>query len=439
MPRRILHVDFNSFYASVACRLNPVLRPHPVAVAGDPEKRHGVILAKNEHAKKFGVRTGEPIWQARQKCPRLVVVPPDFAAYKRFSEQGRRIYREYSDCVEGFGLDENWVDVSPITRDFDDARLLANDIRRRIVSELGITVSVGVASNKVFSKLGSDIKKPDAVTVVSPDNYKRVAWPQPVRALLYVGHATEAKLSRYGIATIGELAAAPEGFLKSQFGKCGLMLHAFANGRDISPVLRFDEVPPPKSIGNGITTPRDLADETDVYLTVYMLTESVAARLRAQGCRARCVQLAVRDTRLYTFTRQQRLPHATDITAELVEAAMSLFRANYSWTVPVRALSVTATELVSRDEPMQLSLFDDEHGRMRKQALEAAVDGIRSRYGYRAIGRALFLSPRYEGLADPLGEAGVHPVGYLQNGSMDEVAQLNGFAGKPGFSAVAAR
>ncbi len=430
MPRRILHVDFNSFYASVACLMNPALRPHPVAVAGSPEKRHGVILAKNERAKKFGVRTGEPIWQAQRKCPNLVTVAPDFPAYQQFSQQGREIYHEYSDLVEGFGLDENWVDVTPITRDYQDAKLLAEDVRNRIHRELGITVSVGVAANKVFSKLGSDIKKPDAVTVVSPYNYKEVAWPLPVENLLYVGPATKAKLNRLGAATIGDLACLPAPLLKSHLGKCGLMLHAFANDGDISPVLPFGEEPPPKSIGNGITTPRDLLNDGDVYLVVYMLTESVAARLRTQNCRARCIQLSVRDNKLYTFMRQQRLDKPTDITAELVTAAMALFRSNYNWVIPVRALSVTATDLVSNDEPTQLSLFDEEHKRVRLQQAEAAIDGIRSRFGYRSIGRALFLSPEYKDLADPMGEAPTHPVGFLANGAMDEVAHLQDFSHK---------
>ena len=399
-----------------------------MAVAGDPEKRHGIILAKNERAKAFGVSTGEPIWQAKQKCPLLTVVPPDFSAYKEFSLRGRQIYREYSDYVEGFGLDENWIDVTAITHDFADASGLADDVRRRVQRELDITVSVGVAANKVFSKLGSDIKKPNAVTVVSPENYRQVAWPLPVEDLLYVGRATKTKLLRYGITTIGELACAPEELLKSRLGKCGLMLHAFANGRDVSPVLRYDDSPPPKSVGNGVTTARDLLDEADVAAVVYMLSESVSARLRAQGFRARCVQLSVRDARLYSFSRQQRLGCPTDLTCELVAAAMALFRADYSWAIPVRALSVTATDLVSNDEPMQLSLFDDEQRRVRTRAAEQAVDRIRDRYGYRAIGRALFLFPRYSDLADPQGEAPVHPVGYLQNGTMDEVVAHDGFS-----------
>lgn len=296
MSRRILHADFNSFYASVACFLDPALRPHPVAVAGNPEARHGIILAKNELAKKFGVRTGEPIWQAKQKCPLLVTVKPDFAVYQKFSSIGRAIYGEYSDRVEAFGLDENWIDVSGSAGTIEEARRLAETIRLRIRGELGITVSIGVADNKVFAKLGSDMKKPDAITVIPPENYQKVVWPLPAGDLLYVGRATQAKLLKYGILTIGDLANTPEPFLRAQLGKCGTMLHAFANGLDAAPVLRTVDESPVKSVGNGITTPRDLVNDDDVYLTICMLAESVSARLREQGLRARTAHLSVRDT-----------------------------------------------------------------------------------------------------------------------------------------------
>lgn len=420
-----MHADFNSFYASVACRLDPSLSTRPVAVAGDPAKRHGIILAKNELAKKFGVKTAETIWQAKQKCPNLVVVPPDYEAYRDFSERGRRIYAEYSDYVEGFGLDENWIDLSVITCDFFDARDMAETIRARILDELGITVSIGVANNKVFSKLGSDIKKPNAVTLVSPENYREVAWPLPATDLLYVGRATGAKLTRYGILTIGDLANTPQELLRSIFGKCGLMLHAFANGRDVAPVQPLGYEAPPKSVGNGITAPRDLIDDTDVFMTVFMLSESVAARLRAQGLRARLVSLGVRDTGLYTFVRQCRLPHATDLASEIAEAAMQLFAGNYTWTIPIRSVTVTAGDLLTNDAPAQLTLFSDEGARIREHDLEATVDGIRERFGYNAIGRAMYLNrDRFSDFKNPGRDEPVHPVGYLQNYTMDDVIGL---------------
>jgi len=421
MERRILHADFNSFYASVACFLDPALRPHPVAVAGDPEARHGIILAKNEAAKRFGVKTGEAIWQAKKKCPLLVTVRPEFETYQKFSALGREIYGEYSDRVEAFGLDENWIDVSSGTDSMEDARRLADVIRRRIISELGITVSIGVAANKVFAKLGSDIRKPNAVTVVSPENYKAVAWPLPAGDLLYVGRATRARLRTLGILTIGDLAAAPLPLLHAQFGKCGVMLHAFANGKDAAPVLHTVDQPPVKSVGNGITTPHDLCNNEDVYLTVSMLAESVAARLREHGLHARTAAIGVRDVNLSSFIRQTKLERPSSITAELANACMRLFAESYDWQANVRSLSVSASGLVPADRPEQLSLFGNEAARRRAEAAEAAVDDIRRRFGYRAIGRAIFLKDPAIGLLDPKDDHVIHPVGYLQNNTMDRV------------------
>ena len=421
MGRRILHADFNSFYASVACFLDPALRSHPVAVAGNPEARHGIILAKNQLAKKFGVQTGEAIWEAKQKCPLLITVKPDFAQYQKFSALGRAIYGEYSDRVEAFGLDENWIDVTGSTSDMADAHRLAEVIKNRVREELGITVSVGVADNKVFAKLGSDIKKPDAVTLVSPDNYQSVAWPLPARDLLYVGRATEAKLLKYGIVTIGDLANTQEPFLRAQFGKAGTMLHAFANGLDIAPVMPTDDQQQVKSVGNGLTTPRDLINDEDVYLTISMLAESVAMRLREHGMRAKTASLAVRDSGLVTFIRQTKLTKPTNITIEISRACMALFREHYTWQAPIRSLTVSCSDLISMDCPLQLSLFDDEAPRRKAEAAEVAVDDIRRRFGYRAIGRALFLKDREIGLMAPKVDHTVHPVGYLQNATMDSV------------------
>ena len=421
MGRRILHADFNSFYASVACFLDPALRSHPVAVAGNPEARHGIILAKNQLAMKFGVQTGEAIWEAKQKCPLLITVKPDFAQYQKFSALGRAIYGEYSDRVEAFGLDENWIDVTGSTRDMADAHRLAEVIKNRVREELGITVSVGVADNKVFAKLGSDIKKPDAVTLVSPDNYQSVAWPLPARDLLYVGRATEAKLLKYGIVTIGDLANTQEPFLRAQFGKAGTMLHAFANGLDIAPVMPTDDQQQVKSVGNGLTTPRDLVNDEDVYLTISMLAESVAMRLREHGMRAKTASLAVRDSGLVSFIRQTKLTKPTNITIEISRACMALFREHYTWQAPIRSLTVSCSDLISMDCPLQLSLFDDEAPRRKAEAAEVAVDDIRRRFGYRAIGRALFLKDREIGLMAPKVDHTVHPVGYLQNATMDSV------------------
>lgn len=412
--RRILHADFNGFYASVACLQDPTLRGKPVAVAGDPAARHGIILAKNEQAKRCGVKTGETIWQAKNKCKNLICVPPDFPAYHRFSDLGREIYSDYSDRVEGFGLDENWIDVTELTKDFAEAERLAHTIRERVKTELGITVSVGVADNKVFAKLGSDMKKPDAVTVVSPQNYKQTAWALPVEDLLYVGRATKERLNKLGVMTIGDLAKMPVTLMRTQFGKIGPMLVDFANGRDRSEVMKTTESRQVKSVSNGITAPRDLVSDSDVYLTVTMLSESVAARLRAQGLRAKTVQISVRDKELHTVIKQTKLSSPTCLAGEIAKTAMALFSALYRWHLPVRSLSVSASDLVGEDYAVQLTLFADEQRRRRLEKAEAAVDGIRSRFGYHAIGRAIFLTDESIGRMNPQEDNTVHPVGFLK-------------------------
>ncbi|MDO4564221.1 MAG: DNA polymerase IV [Clostridia bacterium] len=412
MERRILHVDFNGFYASVECMLNPDLAKFPLAVAGDPQKRHGIILAKNEAAKRCGVKTAEPIWQARQKCPKLITVAPHFDEYVRISERAREILDGYSMRVEPFGLDESWVDLTARTNNFQEAEQLANEIRIIIKRELKITVSVGVSFNKVFAKLGSDMKKPDAVTVIAPWNYKRLVWPLPASDLLFVGRATERKLERLGITTIGGIAQSRPEVLVSKLGKWGLKLHAFANGRDDAPVLYSGTKIPPKSVGNGVTTPFDLCNDEQVRLTLSMLCESVAARLREQGLRACTISIAVRDVGLFSFVRQKKLSEPSCLAGELLDAAMELFIKNYRWQIPVRSISVTASDFWDGSRPVQLELMTPEERRMRKERLEFAVDGIRARFGHHSILRCGLLRDRRIGDMNPKAEHTIFPVGY---------------------------
>ena len=291
MKRRvILHSDMNNFYAGVECHHRPEVRNKPVVVGGDEEQRHGIVLAKNYLAKAAGIKTGETLWQARNKIDGLVVLPPNYPLYLRYSRLAREIYSKYTAQIESFGLDECWLDVSG-----DNGVLIADEIRERIKKELGVTASVGVSYNKIFAKLGSDIKKPDATTVVSEDNYREVAWPLPVEDLLFVGRATKQKLNKYCIYTIGDLAQTPESFLQGKFGKVGSVLFSFANGFDQSPVMHIDEQSCIKSIGNSTTTPRDLVNDEDVKIIMYVLSESVCTRMREHGFRCRTVQISVRD------------------------------------------------------------------------------------------------------------------------------------------------
>lgn len=281
MSRFILHCDMNNFYASVECMLNPSLKGHPVAVCGAIEERHGIVLAKNYEAKKFNVSTGDTIWQAKNKCPGLIIVsPPNFSEYEKYSRLARQIYRRITDFVEPYGLDECWLDISNVVRTYDEAEKLADDIREIITFELGLTISVGVSFNKIFAKLGSDLKKPNATTVITEENFKNKVWPLPVEDLLGVGRATKKIMDRYFIKTIGDLANQKEDRMKYLLGKNGVQLLNFARGIDYSPVARFDEGQDIKSVGHGTTTVKDLTNNDEVWILMLSLTEEISFKLR---------------------------------------------------------------------------------------------------------------------------------------------------------------
>ena len=408
--RTILHSDCNGFYASVECLYNPDIRDKPVAVGGDAEKRHGIILAKNEFAKAYHIKTGEAIWQAREKCPQLVVVPPHFDRYMRFSRMCRRIYADYTDRIENFGLDEAWLDVSGNDA---DGEAIAHEIRRRIKKELGITVSIGVSFNKIFAKFGSDYKKPDAVTVITRENFRDIVWPLPAEDLLYVGRSTKKKLNRLGVYTIGELAVFPLPLLRENFGKWGDVLYTFANGYDNSPVMHADESTAIKSIGNSTTTIRDLENDEDVKMIFMVLCDSVCRRLREQGAKAGLVSIWVRDKELYGFTRQKKLLSPTDITEEILDTAMALFRANYGWEKTIRSLGVSVGSLAPVNAPAQLTLLCDERRRERMERLDRSLDALKRRFGTFCVRPAtLMKDPSLSGF-NPKEEHVIHPVGFF--------------------------
>ncbi|MEG2687141.1 MAG: DNA polymerase IV [Christensenellaceae bacterium] len=384
MERVILHVDMNNFYASVECFLNPELRGQAVCVCGDEEQRHGIILAKNQLAKKCGVTTGEPIWQARAKCPQLVCVPANYKNYLRFSALARNIFLRYTGKMEPFGLDEAWLDVSGKDVDIAEGKRLADEIRAVITRELGITASVGVSFNKIFAKLGSDLKKPDATSVLSAENFKAIVWRLPVRELLYVGRSTEQKLRRRSIMTIGDLANAQPQYLQKFLGKWGYMLWNYANGYDTSAVEDAAYHRKIKSIGNSTTTPRDLLTVEDVRSVVQTLSENVAMRLKKYKLKCMCVQVYVRAGTLERMNRQRVLHQPTDLSADLASVAMQLFSEHYSLEkCPVRSVGVRAINLVSIDEK-QLNIFED----LKKIEVECAVESLRRRFGENAVVRA---------------------------------------------------
>lgn len=417
LERVILHSDMNNCYASIELLHHPELRGHPVAVGGDPEARHGIVLAKDQLAKKAGVKTGMALWQARQVCPGIIFVPPHMDLYLRFSRLAHEIYADYTDLQEPFGLDECWLDVTASHSYKGDGMKIAKEISSRIKSELGVTVSIGVSWNKIFAKLGSDYKKPDAITEISKDNFRKIVWPLPVGDLLYVGSATRRKLNHCGICTIGDLAQTEPELLKKWLGKMGLVLYMFANGQDQTPVSQEDYHAPIKSIGNSTTTPRDLETETDVKIIVYALAESVSARLRENNFKGQVIEVSVRDNELYSFTRQHKIASPTDLTSEIAENAMELFRNNYRWEKPIRSVGVRACDLVQANCPVQLDLFQNEERRERLHKMDVAVDVIRRRFGYASIQRGMMYQDRLLSNLNAKEDHTVHPHGYFEAGN----------------------
>ena len=392
---------------------HPELRDKPLAVCGIPEERHGIVLTANYIAKPFGVKTGMAIWQARQRCPNLVILPPDMDEYIRFSRMAREIYEDYTDQIEPFGLDESWLDVTGSVGLFGDPMTIARDISGRIKFELGITASIGVSDNKITAKLGSDYKKPDAITRIEADNYKEMAYPLPVEDLLYVGPATSRKLRAIGISTIGRLAECPVDVLVRRLGKMGAVLHTFANGRDVSPVQRSDHIPNIKSVGNSATTPRDLETEADVKLMLYLLAESVCARMRELVSRCTVVEIYVRDTQLNSIIRQRKLQAPSCSSQELAETGLDIFRRNYRWDRPIRSIGLRGAGLVEAQGAVQLSLYAEDQKRDKWERIDAAVDHLRQRYGYMSVRRALMDSDPLLGHINVKDGHTVHPVGYF--------------------------
>ncbi len=415
MHRHILHVDCNKFYASVECCLNPDLRDKPVVVGGNEDARHGIVLTKNEIASRYGIATGETLWSARRKCPDLVTVPPHFPMYIKFSQMVRSILREYTPLVESFGLDEAWMDVSACPR---DPVQIAQEIRHRVKTELGITVSIGVSFNKTFAKLGSDYKKPDAVTVFSRENYQKLVWPLPAHELIYVGRSTREKLKERFIHTIGDIAQSNPALLQSLLGKWGLALHAIANGRDDQPVIPTEDAAEVQSVSNGMTTPRDLTDDRDVQRVLMALAESVGRRLREKHLAGRTVELHLRDDQLNTHTHRTTLDHSIQSTGDIEAAAYALFKDHYKWSKPLRSITIGISGLEAEDTPCQMDMIDSA-GREKRQQLDRTVDSLRERFGDRCIRRAILLEdPDLTGKS--LYETHtVHPTGF--SGKTDEI------------------
>lgn len=428
MNRTILHSDCNCFYASVELLYHPELRGKPVAVGGDSEARHGIVLTADYTAKRHGVKTGMALWQARQACPDIIFLPPRMDLYLRFSRMAQEIYAEYTDKREPYGIDESWLDVTDSVSLKGDGYHIAQEISCRMKKELGITVSVGVSFNKIFAKLGSDYKKPDAITTMNKDEYRDKAWPLPVSDLLYVGSATNNKLRGIGIRTIGDLARTEESLLVRKLGKMGSILWAFANGYDESPVKLENTSAPIKSVGNSTTTPKDMETDEDVKIVLYILAESVAARLRENGFRCRTVEISIRDKDLLHFSKQVKLQNASNITREIAEAGYKLYKESYRmpadehelknsrpefYQKPLRSIGIRGTDLVTDYFWEQLDMFMDPQAREKQMKVDAAVDNIRKRFGFYSIQRGLMYQDRILSACDAKSDHTVHPHGYF--------------------------
>lgn len=384
--RVILHCDMNGFYASVELLDYPELRDKPMAVCGNPKNRHGIILAKNQIAKSYGIVTAETLWQAKKKCPQLQVVPPHHDKYRHYSKLINQIYLRFTDMVEPFSVDESWLDVTASQKLFGTGKEIADTIRKTVREELNLTLSAGVSFNKIFAKMGSDYKKPDATTVITRNNFKNILWPMDIRSMFFVGSATSEKLKKSGINTIGELANCQKTMLAALLGKHGELIHDYANGLDFTPVSRYDRLEKVKSIGNGTTFRRNLTSREDIKTALISLSDTVATRLRKHKMKAFGVKVDIKDTNLKVISRQQQLDNPTNLAETISASALAIIDKSWKSHAPIRMLTVTAINLCDENQATQLSLFSDEELLSeRGEKMERAMDDIRKKFGSKAI------------------------------------------------------
>ena len=388
MDRTILHCDCNSYYASVECISRPELKAVPMAVCGDPDSRHGIILAKNDHAKRYGVQTAETIWQAKKKCPQLILVTPHHHLYEEYSDKINLIYGQYTDLVEPFSIDESWLDVSGSMFQFGSGHEIADELRRRVREEIGITISVGVSFNKIFAKLGSDYQKPDATTEITRENFQKILWPLSARDMMFVGSVTAERLASMGIDTIGAIANAGREQLRAILGRSGETIWEYAMGLDNQPVIPAQEAGAPKSVGNSITFPHDLKNRQEICAGLLALSDQVGSRLRKHGLYCATVQIQIRDPYFKTISRQQKLTAPTNVTKEIYDAAVAIAEKSWPMSAPVRLLSVTGANLTDCCTEQMALIGDTTEEKLKNNKRDQAMDSIRSRYGQDAISYA---------------------------------------------------
>ncbi len=389
--RTILHSDLNNFYASVETLKHPEYKDCPLVVCGKVEDRHGIVLAKNQIAKEYGIKTGDVLWEAKKKCKGVVAVTADHTSYEIVSKQVREIYERFTDHIEPFGIDECWLDLTDCVKNFGTGEEIAEKIRKTVKEEIGITVSIGVSFNKVFAKLGSDMKKPDAITVINTENFKDKVWKLDAKELLFVGKSTFEKLKAIGIHTIGDIASTDQNVLEKLLGVWGKVLHCYANGLDNSPVIsKHEDI---KSISNSLTYYKDLYNVDEVKTLLLLLSESVASRLRESGLgKANTVRITVTDNTLQTFGKQLKLVHPTSSAIEIAQASYKLFESLYRWNNPVRAAGVAISDFTLGTEQM---FFDEHKDKIDKlDRLDLAVDNIRKKYGNSSMQRARIMQDK---------------------------------------------
>ena len=385
--RIILHCDLNNFFASVSLIFNPTLKDLPVAVCGDSENRHGIILAKNEHAKKFSIKTAETIFQAKKKCPELVLLPPIYNEYENYSKKAQEIYSRYTDIIEPFGIDECWLDVTGSTLLFGNGEKIANLIRNDIKRELGITISVGVSFNKVFAKLGSDMKKPDAVTVITKENFKDKIWHLPISDLLFVGKHTCEKLKSIGVNTIGDITFCDDATLKRLLGKNGLDLKQYALGNDNSPVIPLTNESKPKSIGKSITCGQDFTNNEQVWKAFLSFSETICDSLRKHNLYASGVQVHIRTASLVTKEFSHTFAETTNSALIIAKRGFELFCKNYHFAEPLRSVGLRAINLKNENTAIQQNIFNDESNQLETEIIEDSIYKVREKFGKSAIKR----------------------------------------------------
>jgi DNA polymerase IV len=411
MERIILHCDLNNFYASVECFYNPSLRNKPVAVCGSKKDRHGIVLAKNYIAKKYKIRTGEATWEAKNKCPNLIIVPPNFELYLKMSKIVRNILKEYSDQIEAFGIDENWIDITNISNISKNSLGTTRLIQKRITEETGLTTSIGLSFNKIFAKLGSDSAGRNCIEEISISDFRRKVWPLPISDLLYVGRSTRKKFYNMGVLTIGKLANLPIEFLKEKFGKWGETLWIFANGYDKSPVAQVDDNPIIKGIGNSLTSPKDLLNDEDVKVLIHLLSESISKRLRANNFKGKCIQLWIKDKNLKSIERQSQLFEHTFLSSIIAEKAFEIFKKNWYWYENIRALGIRVTNLIPSNKFIQLSMLNNRE--RKRELIDICIDELKEKYGNEKFHKAIVLKDKNLS-SNPLDANKIHPVSYFK-------------------------